>query len=141
MQFREVASGLRFPEGPVALDDGSVLVVEIEGGTLARVAPDGRVERIARLGGGPNGIAIGPDGAAYVCNNGGLHFIHSPDGTMRPAHQPDDYSGGRVERVDLTTGRVERLFDTVDGVRLKGPNDIVFDAGGEIGRASCRERV
>jgi len=144
MQFREVASGLRFPEGPVALDDGSVLVVEIEGGTLARVAPDGRVERIARLGGGPNGIAIGPDGAAYVCNNGGLHFIHSPDGTMRPAHQPDDYSGGRVERVDLTTGRVERLFDTVDGVRLKGPNDIVFDAGGgfyftDLGKVRAQE--
>ena len=28
--LREVTSGLRFPEGPVALADGSVLVVEIE---------------------------------------------------------------------------------------------------------------
>ena len=144
MQFREIASGLRFPEGPVALDDGSVLVVEIAGGTLARVTPDGRVERIAQLGGGPNGAAIGPDGAAYVCNNGGLHFIHSLDGTMRPAHQPDDYSGGRVERVDLGTGRVERLFDAVDGVPLKGPNDIVFDSGGgfyftDLGKVRAHE--
>jgi len=144
MQFREIASGLRFPEGPVALDDGSVLVVEIAGGTLARVTPDGRVERIAQLGGGPNGAAIGPDGAAYVCNNGGLHFIHSLDGTMRPAHQPDDYSGGRVERVDLGTGRVERLFDAVDGVPLKGPNDIVFDAAGgfyftDLGKVRAHE--
>jgi len=144
MQFREIASGLRFPEGPVALDDGSVLVVEIAGGTLARVTPDGRVERIAQLGGGPNGAAIGPDGAAYVCNNGGLHFIHSPDGTMRPAHQPNDYSGGRVERVDLGTGRVERLFDAVEGVPLKGPNDIVFDSGGgfyftDLGKVRAHE--
>jgi len=144
MQFREIASGLRFPEGPVALDDGSVLVVEIAGGTLARVTPDGRVARIAQLGGGPNGAAIGPDGAAYVCNNGGLHFIHSPDGTMRPAHQPDDYSGGRVERVDLGTGRVERLFDTIDGVPLKGPNDIVFDSVGgfyftDLGKVRAHE--
>ena len=144
MQFREIASGLRFPEGPLALDDGSVLVVEIAGGTLARVTPDGRVERIAQLGGGPNGAAIGPDGAAYVCNNGGLHFIHSPDGTMRPAHQPNDYSGGRVERVDLGTGRVERLFDAVEGVPLKGPNDIVFDSGGgfyftDLGKVRAHE--
>jgi len=144
MQFREIASGLRFPEGPLALDDGSVLVVEIAGGTLARVTPDGRVERIAQLGGGPNGAAIGPDGAAYVCNNGGLHFIHSPDGTMRPAHQPNDYSGGRVERVDLGTGRVERLFDSVEGLALRGPNDIVFDAAGgfyftDLGKVRAHE--
>ena len=31
-QIREIASGLQFPEGPIALDDGSVLVVEIKRG-------------------------------------------------------------------------------------------------------------
>jgi gluconolactonase len=44
--------------------------------------------------------------------------------------QADDYSGGRIERVDLATGRFERLFDTVEGHGLRGPNDIVFDAHG-----------
>ena len=33
--------------------------------------PDGKKERIADAGGGPNGAAIGPDGAIYVTNNGG----------------------------------------------------------------------
>src|SRR4029077_8109062 len=28
MTLRELATGLRFPEGPVAMDDGSVIVVE-----------------------------------------------------------------------------------------------------------------
>ena len=32
-----VATGLRFPEGPIALRDGSVLVVEIERKTLTRI--------------------------------------------------------------------------------------------------------
>lgn len=32
---------LRFPEGPVAMPDGSVLVVEVEGGTLSRVPAGG----------------------------------------------------------------------------------------------------
>lgn len=130
MQIREIASGLRFPEGPVAMADGSVLLVEIAGGSLTRVTKAGKVQRIARLGGGPNGAAIGPDGAVYVCNNGGMEFLPAPDGTLRPGPQPPDYSGGRIERVDLATGRVERVFDHVEGRPLRGPNDIVFDAGG-----------
>lgn len=130
MKIREIARGLLFPEGPVALDDGSVLLVEIARGTLTRVRPDGRAQVVADLGGGPNGAAIGPDGAVYVCNNGGFAWHTGPDGILRPVAQADDYSGGRIERVDLASGRAERLFDTVEGVRLRGPNDLVFDAAG-----------
>ena len=130
MKIREIASGLQFPEGPIALRDGSVLLVEIARGTLSRVTPDGRIHVVADLGGGPNGAAIGPDGAVYVCNNGGFKWTTEIDGCHRPIGQADDYSGGRIERVDLATGRFERLFDTVEGVRLRGPNDIVFDAAG-----------
>lgn len=130
IRFREVASGLQFPEGPVAMDDGSVLVVEIARGTLSRVTPDGRVEVVARTGGGPNGAAIGPDGAVYLCNNGGFRFVRDAAHGLRPTGQADDYSGGRIERVDLDTGRVERLYDQVDGLPLRGPNDLVFDAHG-----------
>jgi gluconolactonase len=130
MKIRELASGLLFPEGPIAMDDGSVILVEIGRGTLTRVARDGRVQVVADMGGGPNGAAIGPDGAVYVCNNGGFHFRTEADGCYRPVLQAKDYSGGRIERVNLATGRFERLFDTVDGHGLRGPNDIVFDARG-----------
>jgi gluconolactonase len=132
MKIREIASGLQFPEGPVAMDDGSVLLVEIARGTLSRVTPDGRVQVVAALGGGPNGAAIGPDGAVYVCNSGGFEWVTEPDGCLRPTLQARDYAGGRLERVDLATGRFERLFDTVDGVPLRGPNDLVFDRGGGL---------
>lgn len=130
MKIREIASGLMFPEGPVAMDDGSVLLVEIARGTLSRVTPDGRVHVVANLGGGPNGAAIGPDGAVYVCNNGGFKWATESDGCFRPVGQADDYSGGRIERVDLATGRFERVYDTVDGLALRGPNDLVFDVHG-----------
>ena len=130
MKIREIAKGLQFPEGPIAMDDGSVLLVEIARGTLSRVLPDGRVQVVAELGGGPNGAAIGPDGAVYVCNNGGFLWGTEIDGTHRPLGQAENYSGGRIERVDLTTGRFERLYDTVEGLGLRGPNDIVFDAHG-----------
>jgi gluconolactonase len=128
--LREVARGLQFPEGPVALPDGDVLVVEIARGTLSRVKPDGRVEVVAETRGGPNGAALGPDGKVYVCNNGGFEWIRTQDGGLRPGHQPKDYSGGRIERVDLDTGRVEVLYTHGPNGPLRGPNDLVFDGDG-----------
>ncbi|MEQ9642635.1 MAG: SMP-30/gluconolactonase/LRE family protein [Alphaproteobacteria bacterium] len=125
----DVTTGLRFPEGPIAMPDGSIIVVEIERKTLTRVQPNGRKEVIAETGGGPNGAAIGPDGACYICNNGGLAFV-SEGGLLRPVGQPDDYSGGRIERVDLNTGKVDVLYTAAGDLPLKGPNDIVFDRAG-----------
>jgi gluconolactonase len=129
-ETREIARGLRFPEGPIALPDGDVLLVEIERGTLSRVKPDGRVEVVAHTGGGPNGAAMGPDGKVYVTNNGGFEWIAMRDGAMRPGHQPTTYSGGRIERIDLATGAVEVLYTEGPNGPLRGPNDLVFDAHG-----------
>ncbi|MCB0969662.1 MAG: SMP-30/gluconolactonase/LRE family protein, partial [Ilumatobacter sp.] len=70
-QLTEVAAGLRFPEGPIAMPDGSVILVEMFGPRLTRIRPDGSAETIAEIPGGPNGAALGPDGAVYLCNNGG----------------------------------------------------------------------
>lgn len=130
MELRTVAEGLRFPEGPIAMPDGSVILVEIERGTLSRVTVDGGVEVIADLGGGPNGAAMGPDGAIYVCNNGGLAFQREGDGDMRPVGQAEDYAGGRIERVDPITGEARVLYESCGDNRLCGPNDIVFDKEG-----------
>ena len=127
--MRTIATGLRFPEGPIAMPDGTIVLVEIERGTLSRVMPDGRTEVVAKLGGGPNGAAIGPDGAVYVCNNGGLRW-HEDQNGLRPVGQPDDYAGGRIERVDLATGAVRVLYTGTEKGPLKGPNDIVFDRAG-----------
>ncbi len=131
MELREITTGLRFPEGPIALPDGSFLVVEIERGTLTRVAADGGTEVVATPGGGPNGAAIGPDGKCYLCNNGGFEW-HEDDEGLRPVLQAKDYSGGRIERVDLHTGEVEVLYTHAGGIALKGPNDMVFDSHGGL---------
>lgn len=127
--MRVVAEGLRFPEGPVAMADGSVLLVEIERGTLSRVTTDGTVEVVAECGGGPNGAALGPDGAVYVCNNGGFTWRYI-EGMLLPGLQPDTYTGGSIQRVDLDDGSVTTLYTEYDGQPLRGPNDIVFDRSG-----------
>src|SRR5258708_39300317 len=102
-EVREVASGLRFPEGPVARPDGSVILVEIERGTVSRVKADGTVEVVADVGGAPNGAAMGPDGACYVVNNGGVR--RGGGGAPRGArglpprgNEAGDFSGGGGER-------------------------------------------
>lgn len=130
MTYETIASGLRFPEGPVALADGSVVLTEIEAGRITRVWPDGRTEVVATPGGGPNGLAIGPDGKLYCCNNGGFAWVEQ-GGFLAPHGIASDYSGGRIERIDLATGAVEILYKDGDfGCRLRGPNDIVFDDHG-----------
>jgi gluconolactonase len=125
-----VTDGLRFPEGPVAMPDGSVILTEIEAGRITRVAPDGTKSVVATPGGGPNGLALGPDGKLYCCNNGGFNWNES-GGYLAPHGIASDYSGGRIERIDIATGEVEILYKSGDfGCVLRGPNDIVFDAHG-----------
>jgi gluconolactonase len=140
---RTLTEELQFPEGPVVLPDGSVLVVEIRAGTLARVSADGELTRVAECGGGPNGAAIGPDGAVYVCNNGGFQW-REVGGMVFPGEQPDDYTGGSIQRVDLASGGVTTLYTHCGAIQLRGPNDIVFDTSGgfyftDLGKSRPRE--
>ncbi|WP_369058863.1 SMP-30/gluconolactonase/LRE family protein [Caulobacter sp. 73W] len=132
MDIQLAADGLEFPEGPIAMADGSVLLVEIQRQTLTRVTPDGKRETVAHLPGGPNGAALGPDGAVYITNNGGAFNFHDMGGLNIPGPTPSTHVGGSIQRVDLKTGHVETLYDACDGVRLVGPNDLVFDRQGGI---------
>lgn len=127
--MRIMAEGLAFPEGPIAMPDGSVILVEIAAGRLTRVNPDGSTEVVAETGGGPNGAAFGPDGRIYVCNNGGFDTVER-NGQIRIAETLNSYVGGSIQAVDVATGAVETLYTEVDGVPLKGPNDLVFDRTG-----------
>jgi gluconolactonase len=144
MKPRVVARGLEFPEGPVCLEDGTVLVVELKSGAVARVDPvSGAVERVAKPGGSPNGAALGPDGYIYLCNSGGFEWREA-DGVSHPGHQPPDYSGGSIQRLDLDSGAIDDLYSACDGHRLSGPNDIVLDGHGgfyftDIGKARERD--
>lgn len=108
-EFEIVTEQLLFPEGPISCLDGSVLLVEIARQSLTRVHPDGQLEVVAELGGGPNGAAIGPDGAAYVVNNGGAFTFPENWQSEGKLGIPDDYRGGCVQRVDIETGAVTTL--------------------------------
>ena len=130
LQLEVLAEGLAFPEGPIALSDGSVMLVEVARGVLSQVSPRGEVSVLAELGGGPNGAAIGPDGAVYICNNGGRYAYVQQGGLTIPSGRPPQHFGGSIQRFDQGTGAVVTLYETCNGRRLLAPNDLVFDADG-----------
>ena len=128
--MRVVADDLWFPEGPVWIGDGSLVVVEARRKTLTRIWLDGRKQIVANLGGGPNGAALGSDGYCYVANSGGFLFAQRADGRWVGAGTPDDYVSGSIQRVDIDTGKFELLYDKIGEHTIRGPNDLVFDANG-----------
>jgi gluconolactonase len=141
-QFEVLADGLLFPEGPVAMLDGSVIFVEMRAGRIARIDRAGKVSVVADCGGGPNGAAIGPDGALYVCNNGGSSYSTGHFTSTGPA---PDYQGGSIQRVDLRDGETTVLYEHCNGHRLSAPNDLVFDQHGgfyftDFGKKRARSR-
>ena len=82
--IRVLATDLEFPEGPVVMPDGSVVLVEIRGKRLTRVYPDGRKEVVAKIPGGPNGAALGPDGKMLHLQQWRLQL---------DPHRQDDHAG------------------------------------------------
>lgn len=132
-RFEVVAEELASPEGPVAMPDGSVILVETRAGEISRIWPDGRKACVAVTGGGPNGLAFGADGKLYCVNNGGFEPWTDAQGRHYGHSVGDGFAGGWVERIDVDTGKVEVLYRSGDfGCPLRGPNDIVVDEAGGL---------
>mgnify|MGYP001814141205 FL=1 len=137
-----LATGLGFPEGPVACGDGSVVLVEIRNQRCTRISREGEASVFSNCGGGPNGLAIGPDGVFYACNNGGNRYV--ADHWMGLGPHPD-YEHGYIQRIDPSSGAATRLYSEVGGHKLSAPNDLVFDAHGgfyftDLGKRHPRHR-
>ena len=123
MDIELVVEGLGFPEGPVAMADGSIVLTEIRAQRISRITPDGRRETVAETPGGPNGLAVGPDGALYICNNGGRFSWIDVPGATYPGDAPATHTGGSIQRLDLATGALDTLYRQCDG---DGPQNIVL---------------
>jgi gluconolactonase len=116
MDGEAIARELSFPEGPV-WHAGTLYLVEVGAGRIARYTPERGVERIAQPGGGPNGATLGRDGALYVTQNGGMRR----EGRVPPG----------VLRITLD-GEVQPIASEVAGLALEGPNDLAFGPDGRL---------
>jgi gluconolactonase len=115
------ASGLGWPEGPAALPDGRILFVESYRSQLTVVGADGAPRQFAYVAGAPNSCVRGAGGEIYLCQNGGTC------GPWRAA----EMTVPSIQRV-REGGKVEILRTEVEGVALRGPNDLVFAADGRL---------
>jgi gluconolactonase len=113
-----LASGLGFPEGPVVMADGRVVLCDCNTGELL-VYADGSVCAYARTGGSPWGAVLGSDGAIYVTQGGNV------------PGSGDSSAVSGIQRV-LQDGTVELLLSEVAGYRLYGPNDLAFGPDGRL---------
>ena len=130
-ELRILAHDLKFPEGPVAIDDGSVILGEIAGGTVTRVTPDGKVTGRRNAGGGPNGLAIGPDGALYCLQQRRQPLRRDGELSVDRAGRRTT-SAARSSASTRDAARRSMLYTQCDGHQLSAPNDIVFDTAGRL---------
>ncbi|HEY6317140.1 MAG TPA: SMP-30/gluconolactonase/LRE family protein [Acidimicrobiia bacterium] len=130
MRAEVVATGIRFPEGPVycpAADGGpgTLVCTSVADGALERIhLADGRVERVAVVGGGANAAALARDGGFLVTQNGGIDFAST---NLFPDPPPFEPVTPGLQRVH-PDGAVEYVVD--DG--FLAPNDLVVAADGTL---------
>jgi sugar lactone lactonase YvrE len=117
--------GLGFPEGPVVLPDGAIAFVDLLHGKV-RAFRDGTVREIATLPGAPNGMRLGPDGALYIANNGGIAPL-----SVHALHFAEPMLTGRLQRLTLDGQASDHAVD-LPGAKPSRPNDLVFTPAGDI---------
>ena len=113
-----LASNLGFPEGPVVMPDGSIVICDGNTGELLRW--DGSsMSTFAAMGGSPWGAVLGSDGAVYVTQGGNV------------PGSPDQSAVAGIQRVNAD-GSVETLSTEIGGHALAGPNDLAFGPDGRL---------
>jgi gluconolactonase len=117
-----LARGLGWPEGPATLADGATVFVESYASQITVWTPGRGCERYAYTAGAPNSCVVGADDIIYVCQNGGTV------GAWRAPEQ----SVPSIQRIEGRGGTAEVLITEVEGVPLRGPNDLVFGSDGTL---------
>lgn len=103
------ADDLQRPEGPVALADGSIALVEGGRGCVTLIARDGRSRRAIATTGEPNGLTVDRDGVLWVAD------------TRPPA----------LIRLELD-GSFERVLTAFGDEPFVYPNDLCFGPDGML---------
>ena len=65
-----------------------------------------------------------------MTNNGGSFDFQEMGGLLIPGPTPPSHTGGYIQRIDPVTRKVETVYDSCDGKKFNGPNDLVFDKQG-----------
>jgi gluconolactonase len=120
--MEQLADGLGWPEGPTRLADGSCVFVESYRSQLTIWTPGEGVSCYAYTAGAPNSCVLGAAGEIYLCQNGG---------TVGP-WRADEMTHPSIQVVPERGARAEIIVTEIEGVKLNGPNDLVFGPDGSM---------
>lgn len=140
--YTVVVTGLAGPRGLLFAPSGDLYVAEQTSGAIAKIAPDGRVTRIAKGLADPHDLAIDAEGNLYVAETGANRVARiSPAGAVTTfiagLAKPVDLdfnSNGELLVCELGRGSVT-AFTTPEKSRvvasgLKGPHGLAFGKSG-----------
>ncbi|WP_255406572.1 SMP-30/gluconolactonase/LRE family protein [Caulobacter sp. B11] len=120
MDIELVAEGLLFPEGPIAMADGSVILTEIQAAEAQPDHPDGKRRRWRRPAAVPTARPSVRTGRSMSQQWRQLPVHrHGRPQCARPT--PPSHTGGSIQRVDIKTGAVTTLYTECDGKRWSAP--------------------
>jgi gluconolactonase len=105
------AAGLSSPEGPVALPDGTWLIVEggVDRGSVTHISADGQTKRVIKKTGRPNGLAVDARGIIWIAESKTPSLVRL---TME--------------------GKAEVVATGCDGEAFLFPNDLCFGPDGGL---------
>ena len=106
--FNILTDGLDFPEGPAFDPSGNLWCTEMGNGNLI-LWSQGQVERFPTQG-KPNSLAFDRQGRVWIC----------------------DSAQNAIRRFDPSSQTWETMADQIDGKTLQTPNDLAFDALGNL---------
>lgn len=112
--------GLGFPEGPVALADGSIAFVDLLDAKIRAWHPKTGLRLLAEVSGAPNGMRLGPDGSLWIANNGGI----SPN-SARELVFAKPMIDGCIQRL-ASDGAVTTHTAPLPGLGPNRPNDLIL---------------
>ncbi len=98
-----------FLEGPAFDRQGNLYVVDIPHGRIFKISPDAQFALVAAYDGEPNGLAIHRDGTLFIA----------------------DYRNG-ILALDPHSGALTTVLRDLNGLPLKGPNDLCFSSSGDL---------
>lgn len=122
MDVELLAEGLGWPEGPTRLPDGSFVFVESYRSRLTVWSAARGIEEYAYTAGAPNSCVAGGAGEIYVCQNGG---------TVGPWRAAEMRSPS-IQVVSSRGAKAEIIATEIEGIALRGPNDLVFGPNGSL---------
>ena len=108
-EAERIATGFINTEGPVWHPDGYLLFSDINGDTIYKWTPDGKVEKFRSPSGMSNGLTFDKLGRLIAC----------------------EHSNRRVSRTE-PDGTIVTLVNEYKGKRLNSPNDAVVKSDGSI---------